>query len=130
MLPSSPTGAGIGVFVQLLPLAEAVIPDRLLAPLGKLLPFPALHQQMHNVRMMRTRSREIYEQKKLALAQGDEAVKLQIGEGKDIMSVLGASHPLPTSSAADTRFLFVVKANTASAEGDRMSEEELVGQMT
>ena len=119
------------MFVQLLPLAEAIIPDRLLAPLGKLLPFPALHQQMHNVRMMRTRSREIYEQKKLALAQGDEAVKLQIGEGKDIMSVLGASHPLPTPSpTADTRFLSVVKANTASAEGDRMSEEELVGQMT
>ena len=46
---------------------------------------------MHNVRMMRTRSREIYEQKKLALAQGDEAVKLQIGEGKDIMSILSES---------------------------------------
>ena len=90
--------------MQLLPLAEALIPERLLGPLGRLLPFPALHQQMRNVRMMRTRSREIYEQKKLALAQGDEAVKLQIGEGKDIMSVLGTYFFLPSLLSLKSSF--------------------------
>lgn len=37
------------------------------------------------------RSREIIEGKRAALRAGDEAVKHQIGEGKDIMSILRTS---------------------------------------
>jgi hypothetical protein len=33
---------------------------------------------------------KIYENKKKALAEGDEAVKNQIGRGKDIVSILSA----------------------------------------
>lgn len=36
------------------------------------------------------RSTEIFEAKKAALEQGDEAVARQVGEGKDIMSILSA----------------------------------------
>ena len=37
---------------------------------------------------MHNRSVEIFEGKKAALARGDEAVTRQVGEGKDIMSIL------------------------------------------
>ena len=46
---------------------------------------------MNNAKMMRSKAREIFEQKKRALELGDEAVKQQVGEGKDIMSILRAS---------------------------------------
>ena len=71
-------------------MVEAVIPERFLRVFGRLLPFKALHKQMENARMMRSKAREIFEQKKRALELGDEAVKQQVGEGKDIMSVLCA----------------------------------------
>ena len=41
--------------------------------------------------ILNRRSVEIYEDKKRALRQGDEAVMKQIGEGKDIMSILSTS---------------------------------------
>ncbi|KAH9949926.1 cytochrome P450 monooxygenase [Amylocystis lapponica] len=53
----------------------------------------------------------IFDAKKSALQAGDEAVMKQIGEGKDIMSIL-------------------MKANMDASEDDRLSEAELVGQMT
>ncbi|KAF9057839.1 cytochrome P450 [Panaeolus papilionaceus] len=54
---------------------------------------------------------EIFESKKKALRDGDEALAEQIGRGKDIISVL-------------------MKANMEAAEEDRLSEEELLGQIT
>lgn len=56
-------------------------------------------------------SREIYNLKKAALAAGDETVKTQIGEGRDIMSLL-------------------LRANMLVSEEDRLPEEELLGQMS
>ena len=50
------------------------------------------HEGVQNMKaivdVMHRRSLEIYEEKKRALAQGDEAVTRQVGEGKDIMSIL------------------------------------------
>ncbi|KAF9057840.1 cytochrome P450 [Panaeolus papilionaceus] len=70
------------------------------------------------VRMMRDivdvlhkTSIEIYESKKQALREGDEAVAAQIGRGKDIISIL-------------------MKANIHASDGDRLSETELIGQIT
>ena len=37
-------------------------------------------------------SREILERKKEALQKGDAEVSQEVGEGKDIMSILGQSH--------------------------------------
>lgn len=56
-------------------------------------------------------SREIFKQKKEALAAGDDALKTQVGEGKDIMSIL-------------------LRANMAASEEDRLLEEELIAQIS
>ncbi|CDO75795.1 hypothetical protein BN946_scf184934.g10 [Trametes cinnabarina] len=56
------------------------------------------------------RSLAIYTEKKHALEQGDVAVAKQIGEGKDIMSIL-------------------LKANMDASDGDKLDEDELIGQM-
>ncbi|KAI0930907.1 hypothetical protein AcV7_004962 [Taiwanofungus camphoratus] len=61
--------------------------------------------------IMDQKSVSIFEAKKLALQQGDEAVLRQVGEGKDIMSIL-------------------MKANMVASEGDRLPENELIAQMT
>ncbi|TFY57863.1 hypothetical protein EVJ58_g6767 [Rhodofomes roseus] len=55
-------------------------------------------------------SRHIYEEKKRAMREGDEAVMHQIGEGKDIMSKL-------------------MQANMSASEEDKLPEDELLGQM-
>jgi len=57
------------------------------------------------------RSKQVYLEKKTALERGDEVVRQQIGQGKDIMSIL-------------------MKANMNALEADRMEDEELVGQMS
>ncbi|KDR76361.1 hypothetical protein GALMADRAFT_68089 [Galerina marginata CBS 339.88] len=54
---------------------------------------------------------EILESKKKALAEGDEAVAKQIGQGKDIMSIL-------------------LRANMEASESDALTTEELLGQMS
>ncbi|TFK29499.1 cytochrome p450 [Coprinopsis marcescibilis] len=54
---------------------------------------------------------EIYESKKKALGEGDEALEQQIGRGKVIISIL-------------------MKANMEASEEDRLPESELLGQMS
>ena len=83
--------ATLGVFLQFLPLAEALIPERWLAPLGWSVPIPGLRDMMQIARTLEEKSLEIYTKKKAALLQGDEALAMQVGEGKDIMSVLRES---------------------------------------
>lgn len=75
-------------------------------------------------------STEIIDKKKKALAEGDEAVAAQIGRGKDVISILSERaqtfsifHPMPMQSCT-------VKGNTHASESERLSEEELVGQVT
>jgi len=60
---------------------------------------------LHNI------SVEIFEAKKEALEKGDEAVTQQISQGKDIMSIL-------------------MRANISASEDERLSREELLGQMS
>ncbi|KAF9236431.1 cytochrome P450 [Melanogaster broomeanus] len=54
---------------------------------------------------------DVFEAKKKALAEGDEAVVQQVDQGKDIMSIL-------------------LRENTAASEQDRLSDAELLGQMS
>ncbi|CCL99519.1 uncharacterized protein FIBRA_01537 [Fibroporia radiculosa] len=60
---------------------------------------------------MDRRSRAIYESKKAALRAGDEAVLQQMGEGKDIMSIL-------------------IRANSTTSVDDRLRDDELIAQMS
>ncbi|KAH9941835.1 cytochrome P450 [Epithele typhae] len=105
-----PASAGLGSLTTLLPLVEKIVPEPLIVPLGKLVPIPALHRMMRETRIIKDKSLEIFEAKKAALAKGDEEMKLQVGEGRDIMSVL-------------------LKANMASAEADRLPDHELIAQI-
>jgi hypothetical protein len=52
------------------------------------LPWKDAHQLRDIVDILHNTSVEIFESKKKALADGDEAVASQIGRGKDIMSIL------------------------------------------
>ncbi|KAI0370603.1 cytochrome P450 [Pilatotrama ljubarskyi] len=96
---------------QYLPLYEAIVPKGWRRPIAEWIPSATLKRLIAIADTMRRRSEEIYEQKKRALLAGDEALKLQVGEGKDLMSIL-------------------LKANMAASEEDRLPEEELIGQMS
>ena len=53
-----------------------------------LLPWKNLHDIRDIVDILHNTSVEIFEAKKKALEEGDEAVTQQIGRGKDIISIL------------------------------------------
>ncbi|CCM00988.1 uncharacterized protein FIBRA_03036 [Fibroporia radiculosa] len=60
---------------------------------------------------MDSQSRMIFEKKKAALLQGEEAVLQQVGEGKDIISIL-------------------MRANASTSEADRLPEDQIIAQMS
>ncbi|KAI0092453.1 cytochrome P450 [Irpex rosettiformis] len=62
------------------------------------------------IKVMQSNAKHIYDSKKTALEQGDKAVMHQIGEGKDIISIL-------------------MKANLHASGEDKLPEEEVLGQM-
>jgi hypothetical protein len=94
-----------------------------------LVPHKAIRRTQEIVDIMDRTSVEIFERKRSALQQGDEAVLQQIGHGKDIMSILCRCHfPKPLGNI--TAYFATVKANMAATEEDCLQEAELVGQMT
>ena len=97
-------------------------------------PNKALRQVRDIVDVMDETSKEIFKNKKNALARGDEAVVSQIGQGKDILSILSAfsffiavwksrclmpKRPLTIS----------VKANMKADENEKMPDSEVLGHM-
>ncbi|EIM86870.1 cytochrome P450 [Stereum hirsutum FP-91666 SS1] len=78
---------------------------------GQNLPMPDLNRLVYLTDVIYETSKMIFNAKKAALEKGDDAVVLQIGEGRDIMSVL-------------------MKANMEADEKDRLPEIELLGQMS
>ena len=72
---------------------------------------------------------EIFEGKKKALEEGDEAVTKQIGQGNDIMSIL-STYDLPLWYKWSWPIAYAVRANLSASEEDRLSKEELLGQMS
>ena len=52
-----------------------------------------LHSLKETVDTMSSRSRELYNAKKLALEKGDAEVTKQVAEGKDVMSIFSMSRP-------------------------------------
>lgn len=72
---------------------------------------------------------EIYNIKKAAFAKGDTEVVKQVSEGKDILSVLSMSHLL-LPSIADRLTSPLVRANAVADGADRLSDEEVVSQMS
>jgi hypothetical protein len=60
-----------------------------------ILPWKNLHELRDVVDVLNKTAIEIFEKKKKALEEGDEAVTQQIGKGKDIMSILSAYYLSP-----------------------------------
>ncbi|KAI0648471.1 cytochrome P450 [Trametes meyenii] len=77
----------------------------------ELLPYDPSQRMKQISDALHSRSLQIVNERKLALQGGDEALKQQVGEGKDIMSVL-------------------LRANMAASEADRLSDEEVVAQVS
>ncbi|KIM41635.1 hypothetical protein M413DRAFT_72029 [Hebeloma cylindrosporum] len=108
---------------QLVPVSFKLAFHRMyLAPLFKLgspkfrrfivdlIPWKNPHQLRDISDVIHDTSVEIINSKKRALEEGDEALARQIGEGKDILSIL-------------------MRANMDASEEDRLTDEELTGQI-
>ncbi|KAM5542011.1 hypothetical protein V8D89_004321 [Ganoderma adspersum] len=89
------------------------IPKWLMRRVLKLaVPFPHVLRLLAISETMQKRSTEIIQQKKTALQKGDKSLMHQVGEGKDIMSVL-------------------LKSNMdAPTDAERLPDEELLAQMS
>ncbi|PPQ67522.1 hypothetical protein CVT25_006063 [Psilocybe cyanescens] len=75
------------------------------------LPFKTLHQLRDIVDIMHGTSVKILESKKKALMEGDEAVARQVGQGKDILSIL-------------------LRANMDALDADKLADEEVLAQLS
>ncbi|KAG5338249.1 hypothetical protein C0989_007887, partial [Termitomyces sp. Mn162] len=69
---------------------------------------------------------EIFEEKKKALKEGDEALAKQIGQAKDIMSIL--SRLLDQLWNICSSNFDLVKANMNASEEDKLPDKEVLGQ--
>lgn len=100
----------IMIIGQFLPWAVKVGNAAFRRAIAEAIPEKTIRQLVNIVNIMDTTAKEVFEIKKTALNKGDEAMLAQIGEGKDIMSIL-------------------LKANLAASEEDSLTESELLAQM-
>ncbi|KAI0955822.1 hypothetical protein AcV7_006385 [Taiwanofungus camphoratus] len=101
----------IHVFRELLPYVGWIGPAWFRRRVVEVFPNKQVQKLKSIVDTMATRSVEIFEAKKAALDQGDEVLAQQVGEGKDIMSLL-------------------IRANRASSLEDKLPEDQLIAQMS
>ena len=113
---------------NLFPYVDKVVHPKVLKFLGRALPWPRLNHLMDVAETLNSKSRGIYETKKRLLELGDDATIRQVGDGKDIISLLSA-YNAPRFQIRNLKRPFVVRASVTGPEGDRLSEEELVAQM-
>ena len=100
----------------------------------ELAPFGAVQRLKQISDTIRARSIGIVAEKKAALERGDEALKEQVGRGKDIMSVL---REWTTRCGSDISvFLLMygsfdaVRANMSASAEDQLSDEEVLAQVS
>ncbi|PIL32261.1 cytochrome P450 [Ganoderma sinense ZZ0214-1] len=77
----------------------------------ELIPLKDVQRMRYISDVMYERSVQIFNEKKAALEKDDEALKQEIGEGRDIMSIL-------------------LRANLLASDEDRLPDDELIGQVT
>jgi hypothetical protein len=83
-----PTLFNLSVARLLIPYVGNLGPPGIRRFLVKLLPFSNVQKLCKMIDIMDKTSTEIFQSKKVALEQGDEALLKQVGHGKDIMSIL------------------------------------------
>ncbi|KAF8659052.1 hypothetical protein AX16_001924 [Volvariella volvacea WC 439] len=76
-----------------------------------ILPWKNLHELRDIVGVMHNTSADIVQQKKKALAEGDDSLTQQVGQGKDIISIL-------------------LRANSEAEDEDKLTDEEVLGQLS
>ncbi|KAL4246377.1 cytochrome P450 family protein [Abortiporus biennis] len=106
-----PSIGGTLMYSDLIPVAYKLGSPSFQRRVVDMIPIKAVKEIVKNIDTMTNECQNIYNQKKAALLAGDDAMVHQVGEGKDIMSVL-------------------LKANMNADEKDRLPEDELVAQMT
>ena len=79
----------------MLPHILPYVPLPIRTALAPYLPIPHWGRMLKVVDTMDSQSRNVFYGKKAALEKGDEAVTHQIGEGRDIMSILSESSIIP-----------------------------------
>ncbi|OJT02010.1 Cytochrome P450 3A24 [Trametes pubescens] len=95
-----------------LPILVRIGPAAFRRKVVEMLPRGGASQHMMRISdTLAARSLDIVNEKKQVLQHGDAALKQQVGEGKDIMSVL-------------------LRENMRAAEADRLSDEEVVAQVS
>ncbi|KAI0355161.1 cytochrome P450 [Trametes cingulata] len=93
------------------PLVKRMRPAWFRRIAAKWIPLRAAQEMRQISEALHTTSLQIVNEKKAALQRGDEALKHQVGEGKDIMSVL-------------------LRANMNASEEDRLKDEEVIAQVS
>ncbi|KAM5542007.1 hypothetical protein V8D89_004317 [Ganoderma adspersum] len=88
-----------------------VLPDWIIRRILRATPTKQVQKIMDISDVIVNRSREIIEEKREILLKGDVAMAHQVGEGKDLMSIC-------------------LKANLAATEKEKMTDEELLAQMS
>ncbi len=76
---------------NLFPYVTKIFHPKVLKFMGKAIPWRALNRAIYLTGTMHANARDIYETKKRLLESGDSATVKQIGDGKDIISLLSTS---------------------------------------
>ncbi|VDB90079.1 unnamed protein product [Peniophora sp. CBMAI 1063] len=105
-----PTGARLFKYRPMLPFLTRTFPPWLLRAAGKLLPLDALQQQFNLVDTITLSATEIWEEKKRLHALGEKASNSEIGQGRDLLSIL-------------------LSENDKASSDDRLPDDELLGQI-
>lgn len=81
------------------------------------------------VDVMQQTSVDIIKEKRKALESSDPAIVAEITNKKDIISILSASC-LKLSYCFFAILILAVRANTTASEEDRLTDEEVIGQVS
>ncbi|EKM49765.1 uncharacterized protein PHACADRAFT_265429 [Phanerochaete carnosa HHB-10118-sp] len=106
-----PTSFSLHIWRTLTPYLTSYIPIAIRRQIIRWVPHKNAQKMRAISETLAAHSRGIYEQKMAALARGDDAVVHQIGEGKDVLSIL-------------------IRANIYASEEDRLPEEEIIAQIS
>ncbi|KAI0042915.1 cytochrome P450 [Auriscalpium vulgare] len=107
----SPSLSKVAPWRPLFPLISTIIPPKILRFGAMCLPWPDLHNLIRISDEIHANASAIFEKKKALLNEGDAAFMDQIGEGKDIITIL-------------------LKANLNASEQDRLPDEQILSQMS
>jgi hypothetical protein len=86
-----PTLSSLTVPRNLFPYVTKIFHAKVLKIMGKLAPWKTLNHMMEVTEVINASARDIYETKKRLLESGDSTTVKQVGDGKDIMSLLSTS---------------------------------------